>query len=265
MGPCLMALLRLVFSMGVPLNDTKDKVRTAGGLSRRKKSLIRISLIFFLLLAAPVAWRWTPLNEWINFEMVVDWQQSIRDYPAAFYLVVGVYLLGSLVLFPVTILNVATVFTFGPILGNAYALAGWLASASMGYGIGYAIGRQMVQKLARSWLDRLMQPAEHHGFLTVLTMRVFPVAPFTLVNFFVGAWSIRFRDFFLASLVGRIPGIILLTLAGVQVENILRRPDAISLMLLGVTLILTPLALGWLFKRVLMDNQRRKQSSIVKD
>src|SRR6266536_1404908 len=197
MGPCLLALRRLVFSMGVPLNDTKDKVRTAGGLSRRKKSLIRISLIFFLLLAVPVAWRWTPLNEWINFEMVVDWQQSIRDYPAAFYLVVGVYLLGCLVRFLVSILNVATVFTFGPILCNAYALAGWLASASMGYGIGYTIGRQMVQKLARSWLDRLMQPAERHGFLTVLTMRVFPVAPFTLVNFFVCAWSIRFRDFFL--------------------------------------------------------------------
>jgi uncharacterized membrane protein YdjX (TVP38/TMEM64 family) len=57
------------------------------------------------------------------------------------------------------------------------------------------------------------------------------------VNFFVGASGIRFRDFFLASLLGRIPGIILLTLVGVQVENILRRADAISLMPLGVTLI----------------------------
>jgi uncharacterized membrane protein YdjX (TVP38/TMEM64 family) len=77
------------------------------------------------------------------------------------------------------------------------------------------------------------------------------------VNFFVGASGIRFRDFFLASLLGRIPGIILLTLVGVQVENILRRADAISLMPLGVTLILMPFALGWLSKRVLMDNQRR--------
>jgi uncharacterized membrane protein YdjX (TVP38/TMEM64 family) len=81
------------------------------------------------------------------------------------------------------------------------------------------------------------------------------------VNFFVGASGIRFRDFFLASLLGRIPGIILLTLVGVQVENILRRADAISLMPLGVTLILMPFALGWLSKRVPMDNQRLKQSS----
>jgi phospholipase D1/2 len=192
--------------------------------------------------------------------MLETGQAFHRDYPAAFYLVVGVYLLESLVLFSVTILNVATVFTFGPILGNAYALAVSLAMVSMGYGIGYAIGRQMMQKLARSWLDRLMQPAERYGFLTVLTMRVFPVAPFTLVNFFVGASGIRFGDFFLASLLG-IPGIILLTLVGVQVENILRRADAIILTLLGVTLILMPFALGWLSKRVPMDNQRLKQSS----
>src|SRR4030095_8910731 len=121
----------------------------------RKGSLVKFSLIFLLLLTVPVAWRWTPLNEWINFDTVIAWQQSIRNHPAAFYLVVGVYVLGGLVLFPVTILNLATVFTFGPIQGNGYALAGWLASASMGYAIGHGIGRERVQKLARRGLNAL--------------------------------------------------------------------------------------------------------------
>jgi phospholipase D1/2 len=250
------------------LSDTKDKLNeTAGAASRRKAAsrrnavLIKILLLFFLFLSVPLAWRWTPLNEWVNFETIIDWQQSVKSHPAAFYLVVGVYLLGSLFLFPVTVLNVATVFTFGPILGNLYALAGWLASAAMGYGIGRALGRQMVQKMAHSWLDRLIQPAERHGFITVLTMRVLPVAPFTLVNFFVGASGIRFWDFFLASVVGRIPGIVMLTLAGVQVENFLRRPTAMSMVLLGLILILTPLATGWLFKRVALGDRRQQDSS----
>ena len=196
-----------------------------------------------------------------TIDTVFDWQQSIRNHPAAFYLVVGVYVLGGLVLFPVTILNLATVFTFGPIQGNGYALAGWLVSASMGYAIGHGIGREMVQKLARPWLDRLIRSVDRHGFLTVLTLRVFPVAPFTLVNVFIGASGIRFRDFFLASLIGRIPGMILLSLAGVQVENLLRHPDAISLILLGLTLVLLPLALNGLFRRALISNQRKKPSS----
>jgi phospholipase D1/2 len=167
---------------------------------------------------------------------------------------VGTYLLGSLVLFPVTILNVATVFTFGPILGNVYALAGWLASAAMGYGIGRTIGGKMLQTLARAWLERLTRPAGRHGFLTVLTLRVFPVAPFTLVNIFVGAWRIRFWDFFMGSIVGRIPGIILLTLAGVQVESLLRQPGVIGVVILGLTLILAPLTLSRLSKCLLLGH-----------
>ena len=112
-----------------------------------------------------------------------------------------------------------------------------------------------------SWLDRLIQPAGRHGFLTVLTLRVFPVAPFTLINFFVGATGIRFRDFFLASLVGRIPGIILLTLAGAQVESLLREPSVIGVVLLGLTLTLVPFALAHLSKRVVSRHRRPRGDS----
>ena len=178
-------------------------------------------IVLALLLALPLAWRWTPLNQWVGFEMLLAWQKSIKNYPGAFFLVMGAYLLGSLVLFPVTILNIATVFTFGPVLGNVYGVAGWLLSGSMGYGIGRLIGRDLLHKIAGPRLDRLIQQAGRHGFLTVLTMRVLPVAPFTLVNLFVGTSGIRFRDFFLASLIGRIPGIVILTLVSAQLENAL--------------------------------------------
>lgn len=246
--------------MAGSLSDKMDQLKSTGAASR-KAVFIRLAFLFLLLLSVPLAWRWTPLNEWINVETIIDWQLSVKNDPAAFYLVVGAYLLGSLILFPVTVLNVATVLTFGPILGNLYALAGWLASASMGYGIGRVLGREMVAKLARSWFDRLIQPAGRHGFLTVLTLRVLPVAPFTLVNFFVGASGIRFRDFFLASVVGRIPGIVMLTLAGVQMENFLRQPAPMSLALLVLILILIPLATGWLFKRLALGSRRGEESS----
>jgi uncharacterized membrane protein YdjX (TVP38/TMEM64 family) len=50
--------------------------------------------------------------------------------------------LANLVLFPVTILNCCHRFHLRPILGNIYALAGWLASAAMGYSIGRSTGAQ---------------------------------------------------------------------------------------------------------------------------
>jgi uncharacterized membrane protein YdjX (TVP38/TMEM64 family) len=95
----------------------------------------------------------------------------------------------------------------------------------------------------------------------VLTLRFFPLAPFALVNVFVGAWGIRFWEFFMASIVGRIPGIILLTLAGVQVESLLRQPGLIGVVLLWLILMLVLLALSRLSKRLLSGDRRQPDSS----
>src|SRR5262245_48256650 len=134
----------------------------------RRVVIFRGVVLLLLLFTLPALWSWTPLNDRINLATIIEWQQSIKDNPAAFYFVVGTYLLGSLFLFPVTVINVATVLTFGPIQGNLYGLFGWLVSAAMGYGIGRRIGHKMVTKFARSWVHRVLEPAHLHGFLTEL-------------------------------------------------------------------------------------------------
>jgi uncharacterized membrane protein YdjX (TVP38/TMEM64 family) len=83
----------------------------------------------------------------------------------------------------------------------------------------------------------------------VLAVRVIPVAPFTLVNMFIGASGIRFRDFFLASLVGRIPGILTLALFGVQLESALRNPGLASFALLVIVLVAVPIIVSRMFRR----------------
>src|SRR5262245_1321006 len=226
----------------------------------RRVVIFRGVVLLLLLFTLPALWSWTPLNDRINLATIIEWQQSIKDHPAAFYLVVGTYLLGSLFLFPVTVINVARVVTFGPIQGNLYGLVGWLASAAMGYAIGRRIAQKRASKFARFWGHRVLEPADRHGFLTVLTLRVFPVGPFTLVNFFIGAARIRFWDFFLASVIGRIPGIVLLTLAGLQIESLFREPGVIGVVLLVLTLILVPLAFGLASKRLLLGEPRQTDS-----
>jgi phospholipase D1/2 len=209
----------------------------------------RIVLLLLLVLALSLLWRWTPLIDWINLHTILEWQRSLRDDPAAIFYVTGAYLLGSLIFFPITILTLATVFAFGPLWGNVYALVGWLASASEGYFLGRLIGQRLLQELAGEKMGRLVDQANHHGFLAVLAVRVVPVAPFTLVNMFVGASGIRFWDFFLASLVGRIPGILTLALFGVQVESMLRNPGLLSFALLMIVLIAVPVIVSRMFKQ----------------
>ena len=235
--------------------------QAATGKISKRKSLLKGFALLFLLLALPAAWRWTPLNQWVDFEKVVVFQEAVRSYPAAFLWVLAVYLLATVVLFPMTMLNVATVLTFGPVLGNAYALAGWLLSATVGYGIGRMLGQDMLHRIAGPRLDRLIHQVEDHGFITVLTIRLLPVAPFTLANLFVGASGIRFRDFFLASVIGRIPGILVLSVAGVHLENALRNPSTGSFILLGLVLILIPLLIMWLSKHFAAAHKRRRTST----
>jgi uncharacterized membrane protein YdjX (TVP38/TMEM64 family) len=207
-----------------------------GGISRPKA-------LFFLLilLALPLVWRWTPLYAWFNLRTLFAWQASVRDDAAAPLYVAAVYLIGSLVFFPITILNLATLFAFGPLWGNICAFGGWLLSAAEGYVIGRWIGHDQLHKLAGRRLTPLVDRMEEHGFLSVLALRVLPVGPFTLINLFIGAAEIRFRDFFLATVIGRLPGIVTLTLFAVQIENAVRRPGVISFALLGLACVVVPL------------------------
>ena len=234
------------------------RYKAVTGKNKRTKFLLKGFVLLFLLLALPAAWRWTPLNQWVNFEKVVAFQEVVRSYPAAFLLVLAIYLLATVVLFPMTMLNVATVLTFGPFLGNAYALAGWLLSSAVGYGTGRMLGQEMLHRIVGPRLDRLILQVEQHGFLTVLTIRVLPVAPFTLANLFVGASGIRFHDFILASVVGRIPGIVVLSVAGVHIENTLRNPSTAGFILLGLIVILIPLLTIWLSKRFAASHDRQR-------
>jgi hypothetical protein len=160
------------------------------GRQTRKIAILKGLLILLLLFALPAIWRWTPLNHWINLATVIGWQESVRNHPGAFYLVVGAYLLGSLVLFPVTMLNVATVFTFGRSSVTFTPLPAGSPARRARYRT--RDGRQMVRtgSVWRPLLDR------RHGFLTV-SLRVFRYR--LLVNVFIGAWGIRFGIFIAVS------------------------------------------------------------------
>lgn len=239
--------------MGVKLNRATQ--RAEDGEKALPLSRPKFIFLFLLVLALPLLWRWTPLDDWINLHTILEWQRSLRNDPAAIFYVIAAYLVGSLIFFPITILTLATVFAFGPLWGNVYALAGWLLSAAEGYLLGRLIGQEVIHVLAGERFGRLIDRANHHGFWAVLAVRVVPVAPFTLVNMLVGASGIRFVDFFLASLVGRIPGVLTLTLFGVQVETALRKPRLASFALLVIILVGVPIIVSRMFRRF-YDRQR---------
>jgi uncharacterized membrane protein YdjX (TVP38/TMEM64 family) len=125
----------------------------------------------------------------------------------------------------VTLLVVVTVLVTGPWLGFAMALAGSVLSALLSFWIGAAVGRKPLRRLAGGPINKLSRGLARRGLLTIITLRIVPVAPFTVINMVAGASHIRLRDFALGTLVGMVPGILAIALFTDRVAATVRKPE----------------------------------------
>lgn len=202
------------------------------------RTLLRFVIILLLLIGLAAAWQWTPLKNLVNLDTVSAAGEYLHKTGAAPVIVLAGYVLGSLVMFPVTFMILATAFMFGPLSGFLYSLFGCLLSAVVTYGIGWLVGRKVVSRLAGSRLNRLSRRVARHGVLVVTTSRILPLAPFTIVNLVAGASHIRLSEFVLGTIIGMTPGITAATIFGHQLEAAIRKPDIYSLATLAVIAVL---------------------------
>jgi uncharacterized membrane protein YdjX (TVP38/TMEM64 family) len=193
----------------------------------------RFLIIVMLMVGLAAAWRWTPLAGWMSLERLTALVEQIRGNPAAPLIVLGTFVFGGLVLFPVTLLIAGTALTFGPFTGPIYSLAGCLFSAGVSYGLGRALGRNVVRRLAGSWVKRLSRRLAKHGVITVTGLRLLPVAPYTVVNMVAGASHIRFWDFVLGTTLGLAPGIVAITLLEYHIESAINEREITSFLILA--------------------------------
>jgi phospholipase D1/2 len=209
-------------------------------------------IIFLLMLVGIVAaWQWTPLRDWLDVEALAGRVASLRDQPIAPLVVIGGYVLGGFVLMPVTLLIAATALAFGPLLGFTYSLLGCLVSATLTYGIGYFLGHDTLRNIAGARVDRLSRRIAHHGVIAVLLVRLVPVAPFTVVNMIAGASHIRLRDFVLGTCLGMLPGLMLMTVFGNQLDDVIRDPQAKTFLILIGLMALIVFLTAWVRRRFL--------------
>lgn len=217
-------------------------------VSPRQQSLAyRRTLKILVLIAAVIGlaavWRWSPAGEWIDLASARAAASWIQQQPLAPLLVAAAYVLGGLLAIPVTLMVIATVVVFGTWLGLVYALAGsWLSAAAL-FGLGRWMGRDAVRRFAGSLLNRLSRKLTESGLWTVITFRVVPVAPFSVINLIAGVSEIRWRDFALGTLVGMVPGVAGIVLLADRISDSLRHPDLVRFSVLLASLALVGLGL----------------------
>jgi len=158
---------------------------------------------------------------------------SLAGNRLAPFAVVGVFVAAGFVMFPVTVLVAATAAAFGPWLGFGYAVTGALLSALATYAIGAAVGKQTLRDFLGPKLNRVRQRVAKRGVIAVAAVRMVPIAPFTVVNLVAGASGIPVFDYLAGTLLGMLPGLILISAVGHQIARIMTAPTTAGIALLA--------------------------------
>lgn len=212
-----------------------------------------LGALVLLLAAMALIWRFTSLGAHLNLAELARLIRRVDALPFAPVAVLTGYVLASVVSVPITLLIAATGLVFGAWPGIGYALSGTLLSAVVTYGLGFLLGRDVVRRFAGARANRLSERLGARGIVTVVVLRLLPIAPFTIVNLVAGASHIRLRDYLIGSVLGMVPGILLTVTFAHQLLEAIRHPDAgsvatmvaIGLALVGISVFLQ----RWLGRR----------------
>jgi phospholipase D1/2 len=213
------------------------------------RRLMRSAIFLLVVVALAAAWRWTPLSSWLDVATLVEGARPLRDHPVTPLLVIGAYAVGGLVVAPITMLIIATAMAFGPLLGFVYSLLGCLVSAALTYSIGSLMGRETMRRFTGRHVSLLSHRLARHGLTAILIVRILPVAPFTVINIMAGASEVRFRDFILATFLGMLPGLAVMTFFGDRLQSAIQDPRAESFMILAALVVVLVLVMTWLRRR----------------
>ena len=198
----------------------------------------KLAAVPLAALALAIAWQFPPLSRIASPAEIGPMLNALAEQPWAPLLVIGVYIVGGLVAFPVLLLIAATAAAFGPVLGFLYAAAGSLASATVTYGLGLALGRDTLRAVIGPRLKRVQRRIVKGGVVTIAAIRLVPIAPFTVVNIVAGASEIRLGPFIAGTILGMAPGWVLMSALGHQIARIATGPTAGDIALLTALIVI---------------------------
>ncbi len=227
-----------------PANPNPNPHETARPLRRR---VYLLALTMLVVLGFAMAWVWTPLRHWLDVDLIVA---ALQQFGQSFGPVaaIGGFALAVTIAVPLTFLTLVALVAFGPWAGFVCVMAGGLLGAATSYGIGAALGHEVMVRLAGRRINALSQRLGSRGLVAVIIVRLVPIAPYAVVNMVAGASHIRLRDLLLGTAIGITPGTLGMMLFVDQITAALRNPSALTLALLALTIALLALG-GWGLQR----------------
>jgi uncharacterized membrane protein YdjX (TVP38/TMEM64 family) len=171
-------------------------VATAAQVPRRRFFAIVAAMVTLVAVALLV-----PLPTAVQLR---DWATSVGPwFPLAF---LAAHIVVTVFPFPRTAFTLAAGLLFGPVVGVPIAVAASTVSAVIALLLVRAVGWQLNRLVRHPRIDSLDARLRQRGWPAVVSMRMIPAVPFSVLNYAAGASAVRVLPYTLATLAGLLPG-----------------------------------------------------------
>lgn len=178
-------------------------------------------------------------------------------------LYVLLYAIGPVLFFPGSVLTLGAGAIFGTGWGFLIVAIGSNLSANLAFLLARLLGREAVGRLLAGSmrLKTFDEGAARHGFRLIFFLRLIPAVPFIALNYGAGLSPVRWRDYFLGTLLGMLPGIFAYTFLG---GAILDRPWNELLMnerfWIALAVFALVAAIPWVHKKLTAGNRTARST-----
>jgi len=129
---------------------------------------------------------------------------------------------GILSVFPVTLLFFAAGILYGGTFGSLYSIIGYTSGALLTFHLGKKYGRDIEKKwITKKKTEHFEKILKKKGSLAVFLGRMLIVFPADTVSFAAGITRIETKKFIAATILGILPGILLITFLGTKFTSYL--------------------------------------------
>ncbi len=196
-----------------------------------------------------LAWRDPAMRHWLDPQLLSRLGRDLLATPLGPVAVIGGYVVAVALGMPVLVLVTVGALVFEPWPGMLYALLGMVAGSVVTYGLGRFTGASTMDALVKGKLALLARQLQKRGLLTMIAVRVLPLAPFVMVNMLAGSLRVRLRDYVLGTFLGLLPGTVLISLFTDQLSHAWQNPNTKAYVGVGLCLVATVAVSLWVRRR----------------
>jgi uncharacterized membrane protein YdjX (TVP38/TMEM64 family) len=203
----------------------------------KDKKIIFQFIFFILVLALGIIFLWKPITNFLsNPDQIKEFVHSFGIFaPLIFVLIVIIQVIFAPI--PGQITGLAGGYLFGPLLGTIYGSLGLMIGSFIVFVLARKLGRPFVERvITKKTMDKFDKIIKTKGQFSLLLIYFLPIFPDDAISYLAGLTKIKMKNLVFISTLGRLPGILVLSLIGAGIAS---KNSIFAGIIFGVTMVLS--------------------------